>query len=552
MKKRSGGNILVESLRAQGVKKIFCVPGESYLDALDALVDAGDMRVVTCRQEGGAAFMAEAYAKLTGLPGVCFVTRGPGACNASIGLHTAMQDSTPMILLIGQVARDQRGREAFQEIDYRKFFQPPISKWAVEIEHAADIPKVMEQAFKAALSGRPGPVAIALPEDMLCDESDVVVNAPAALPHFGLTAAEMASIKSLLSGAQRPLAIVGGGGWTDKSIAAFTRAAEKLSLPVVTGFRRQDAFDNTHANYAGVLGTTVDQQLLKVVEDSDVILAVGTRLGEILTQGYTVIQPGQPKQKLIHVYPDASELNRVYKSEVAVVSDMLSFAEAILSVTIDKPVWEARTKELNARFKTWSGITSRDKFTLDLDGVLQDLISVLPEDAIITTDAGNFSGWAQRFIRYRRPMRLLAPTSGAMGYGVPAAVAASLTHPGRVVVAFMGDGGFMMSGQELATAMHEGAQPIFLVFDNGMYGTIRMHQEKHYPGRVSATDLTNPDFAQLAASYGMHSATVARTADFLPAFKAMIASKKPGLICLKMDPQQITTAKTLTQISTKT
>jgi acetolactate synthase-1/2/3 large subunit len=552
MKKRSGGNILIEALRAHGVKKIFCVPGESYLDALDALVDAGDMRVITCRQEGGAAFMAEAYAKLTGHPGVCFVTRGPGACNASIGLHTAMQDSTPMIVLIGQVARDQRGREAFQEIDYRKFFQPPISKWAVEIDNAADIPKVIEQAFKAALSGRPGPVAIALPEDMLCDESDVAVNAPAPLPHFGPTPAEMAAIKSLLSGAQRPLAIVGGGGWTDKSIQVFQQAAEKLCLPVVTGFRRQDAFDNAHPNYAGVLGTTVDQQLLKTVEDSDVILAVGTRLGEILTQGYTIIQPGQPKQKLIHVYPDASELNRVYKSEIAVVSDMLSFAEALSAVTIDKPVWEQRTKDLNARFKAWSGIASRDKFALDLDGVLQDLISVLPEDAIIITDAGNFSGWAQRFIRYRRPMRLLAPTSGAMGYGVPAAVAASLTHPGRVVVGFMGDGGFMMSGQELATAMHEGAHPIFLVFDNGMYGTIRMHQEKHYPGRVSATDLTNPDFAALAASYGMQSATVARTADFLPAFKAMAASKKPGLICLKMDPQQITTAKTLTQISTKT
>ena len=552
MKKRSGGNILIESLRAHGVKKIFCVPGESYLDALDALVDADDMRVVTCRQEGGAAFMAEAYAKLTGHTGICFVTRGPGACNASIGLHTAMQDSTPMIMLIGQVARDQRGREAFQEIDYKKFFQPPISKWAVEIEHAADIPKVMTEAFKTAHAGRPGPVAVALPEDMLCDMSDILVPMPQALPHFAPTTADMAAITKMLQSAKRPLVITGGGTWTDAAIASFVDAVEKLSLPVLTGFRRQDSFPNNHPSYAGVLGTTVDQQLLRVVEDSDVIIAVGTRLGEILTQGYTIIQPGNPKQTLIHVYPDASELNRVYKAAVTVVSDMKSFAQTLASITVDSAPWVERTKELHTRFKQWSSITSRDKFKLDLDGVLQDLNSVLPPDAIITTDAGNFSGWAQRFIRYQRPMRLLAPTSGAMGYGVPAAVAASLTYPDRVVVGFMGDGGFMMSGQELATTMHEGARPIFLVFDNGMYGTIRMHQEKHYPGRISATHLTNPDFAALAKSYGMDSATIERTDDFLPVFQRMIAAKKPGLICLKMNPEQITTAKTLTQISTKT
>ena len=549
MKKRSGGNILIESLKAQGVKKIFCVPGESYLDALDALSGDTEIRVITCRQEGGAAFMAESYAKLTGHVGICFVTRGPGACNASIGLHTAMQDSTPMILLIGQVARDQRGREAFQEIDYKKFFQPPISKWAVEIEQAADIPRVMNEAFRMALSGRPGPVAVSLPEDMLCDLSDVAIPSAQALPHFAPTHAEIEKIKALVTSAERPLVIVGGGGWNEQAQQGLIAFVENLKLPVVTGFRRQDSFPNSHECYAGVLGTTVDAQLTKAVEDSDLIIALGTRLGEILTQGYTIIKPGKPQQKLIHVYPDASELNRVYQADVTVVSDMKSFVDSLSAFKIETPRWQDRTKNLNARYNAWSTVSSRDKFTVDLDGVIEDIVNTLPPDAIITTDAGNFSGWAQRFIRYQRPMRLLAPTSGAMGYGVPSAIAACLTHPNRVVVAFMGDGGFMMTGQELATAMHEGAHPIFLVFNNGMYGTIRMHQEKHYPRRKSATDLTNPDFAALAASFGMQSACVKKTADFLPVFQRFLSLKKPALIEIKMDPEQITTQKTMTEIT---
>ena len=547
MKKRSGGNILIESLRVHGVKKIFCVPGESYLDALDALVDADDIRVITCRHEGGAAFMAEAYAKLTGHAGVCFVTRGPGACNASIGVHTAMQDSTPMILLVGQVARDQKGREAFQEIEYRDMFRPPFTKWAAEIDKAEDIPRIMKEAFEKATSGRPGPVVIALPEDMLCDESDAAILHPSPRAHFAPSSGDIEKLKKLLLEAKRPLVISGGGSWTENAIAQFEEFCARASLPVASGFRRQDVFHNGHACYAGTLGTTVDQELSKAVVESDLILAVGTRLGEMLTQGYTLITPGQPKQKLIHVYPDASELNKVYKADLAIHAPVAEFAKSLASVNIDGKAWQARTKALRERYLEWTRIQTRAKFTVDVDGVIEDLISLLPKDAIITTDAGNFSGWAQRYLSYSRPRRLLAPTSGAMGYGAPAAVAASLCHPDRAVIAFMGDGGFMMTGQEIATAIHERARPIFLVFNNSMYGTIRMHQEKHYPGRVSSTDLTNPDFAALARSYGAEGFAVEKTADFLPAFKKALSAKGPVLIEVRMDREQLTTQKKLSE-----
>jgi acetolactate synthase-1/2/3 large subunit len=549
MTKKSGGRLLIESLRAHGVKKVFCVPGESYLDALDALHDADDIRTITCRQEGGAAFMAEAYAKLTGHPGICFVTRGPGACNASIGVHTAMQDSTPMILLVGQVARDQKGREAFQEVEYRDMFKPPFSKWATEISHAADIPRVMREAFGIATSGRPGPVVVALPEDVLAEESDAVILPPEALAHFAPSHKDIDRLREVLAAAKNPIAIVGGGSWTDAAIADLEHFCARNNLPVAAGFRRQDAFHNDHPCYAGALGTTIDPELTAAVAKADVILAVGTRLGEILTQGYTIIRPGKPEQKLIHVYPDAGELNRVYEAEVAIHAPVAAFAAAVRDSVVDgHEKWQERTKALHARYLDWSSVKSRDKFAADLDGIVQDLVSTLPDDAIITTDAGNFSGWAQRFVRYGRPMRLLAPTSGAMGYGVPAAVAASLTFPERAVVGFAGDGGFMMTAQEIATALHEGAHPILLVFNNGMYGTIRMHQEKHYPKRISATNLTNPDFAAFAKSFGAEGYTVAKTAEFLPALRAALASKKPAVIEIRMDPQQITTAKKLAEL----
>jgi acetolactate synthase-1/2/3 large subunit len=545
---KSGGHLLVECLRAHGVKKIFCVPGESYLDALDGLHDADDIRTITCRQEGGAAFMAEAYGKLTGHPGICFVTRGPGACNASIGVHTAMQDSTPFILLVGQVARDQKGREAFQEVEYRDMFKPPFCKWATEIDHAADIPRVIREAFDIATSGRPGPVVIALPEDMLCEDTDAPVQMPAVPAHFAPTHHDITAFKEILVFAQKPLVIVGGGSWTDASIKTFEDFALRSNLPVAAGFRRQDAFDNSHPCYVGALGTTVDPKLCRAVEEADVIIAIGTRLGEILTQGYTIIQPGTPRQRLVHVYPDAGELNRVYKSELAIHASAPELAKAISALDIDGAGWAEHTKTLRGNYESFATVRSRDKFTPDMDGIIEDIANELPEDAIITTDAGNFSGWPQRYLRYGRPMRLLAPTSGAMGYGVPAAVAASLRYPDRVVVGFMGDGGFMMTAQEIATACHEGAHPVLLVFNNGMYGTIRMHQEKHYPKRVSATHLTNPDFAAFAASFGALSFVVEDNAAFLPAFRAAIQSKKPALIEIRMDPEQITTAKKLAEL----
>jgi len=548
MKMRSGGNILVESLRAEGAKKIFCVPGESYLDALDALHDATDIRLVTCRQEGGAAFMAEAYGKLTGHPGVCFVTRGPGACNASIGVHTAMQDSTPMILFVGQVGREMMGREAFQEIDYRDMFKPPITKWATQVEKASDLPRVIRDAFDVATSGRPGPVVIALPEDMLCEESDVAIQYPPVPAHFSPRAADIAHLREMLAEAKRPVVIVGGGSWSSAAISSFETFCLNNHLPVVAGFRRQDAFHNDHPSYAGVLGTTIDPRLVKTVTESDLVIAVGTRLGEILTQGYTVVTPGKPQQKLVHVYPDAAELNKVYQADLAIHASVETFASAVQGIVIDSPAWADFTRELHDRYTDWSTVKSRDKFTLDLDGVIEDLIEALPENAIITTDAGNFSGWAQRFIRYNRPLRLLAPTSGAMGYGVPSAVAASLTYPDRVVVGFMGDGGFMMTAQELATAMHEKSHPILLVFNNGMYGTIRMHQEKHYPDRISATRLTNPHFADFAKSFGAEGVVVDKTEDFLPAFRRAMTLGKAVVIELRMDPEQITTQKKLSEL----
>jgi acetolactate synthase-1/2/3 large subunit len=358
----------------------------------------------------------------------------------------------------------------------------------------------------------------------------------------------MQALKEILSSAKNPMVITGGGSWDDAAIKVFEDFAYRAALPVAAGFRRQDAFDNNHPCYVGALGTTVDPKLCKAVEDADVIIAVGTRLGEMLTQGYSIIKPGTPKQRLVHVYPDAAELNRVYKAELAIHAPVGEFARALSGVDVDGIAWAEHTKTLRAQYESFSTVKSRDKFMPDLDGIIEDIINTLPADAIITTDAGNFSGWPQRYVRYARPMRLLAPTSGAMGYGVPAAVAASLRYPGRAVVGFMGDGGFMMTAQEIATACHEGAHPVFLVFNNGMYGTIRMHQEKHYPGRISATKLTNPDFAAFARSFGADAYVVTENAQFLPAFTAALESKKPALIEIRMDPEQITTAKKLAEL----
>ncbi len=548
----TGGQALVAGLQAAGVETIFCVPGESYLAALDALIDSG-IRVITCRHEGGAAFMAEAYGKLTGKAGVCFVTRGPGACNAAIGLHTARQDSTPLLLLIGQVARADRGREAFQEIDYRQMFAPPIAKAVYEAEDADRLAQLAVDAVAQAEDGRAGPVVISLPEDVLTDPVAAVAITPRACAKPAIDPAAAETLAALIAAAQAPVIVVGGGAWRDGDIAQVESFAARHHVPVITGFRRQDAFDNTHACYAGCLGTTVDTQLISAVRDSDLVIALGTRLGDIMTQGYTLFDMPRMKQKLVHAYPDAAELNRNYEADLGIHATMADVASLLGGMAIagcDR--FAPRTQALNDRYRQWATPRGEMRFDLDLDGVMNELLSSLPRDTVITTDEGNFSGWAQRYWVYGRPNRLLAPTSGAMGYAVPSAVAASLSRPDVPVVAFVGDGGFMMTAQEIATAQQHGAAPIILVFDNGMYGTIRMHQEKSYPGRINATTLDNPDFAALAESYGAYGVTVTRTAQFADALAgALEASRRDGrtaVIHLRMDPEQLTTGATLSAI----
>ncbi len=548
----TGGQALVAGLQAAGVDTVFCVPGESYLAALDALIDSG-IRVITCRHEGGAAFMAEAYGKLTGKTGVCFVTRGPGACNASIGLHTAKQDSTPFLLLIGQVARADRGREAFQEIDYRQMFAPPIAKAVYEAEDAATLAQLTADAVALAEHGRRGPVAISLPEDVLTDMTpahDITPNAPAQV-NDAPTLAQY--LPDMIAQARAPVLLLGGSDWDDDAIKAVEGFALRHHLPVITAFRRQDLFDNTHDCYAGALGTTVDTQLLAAVRDSDLVIALGTRIGDIMTQGYTLFDMPRMKQKLVHVYPDAHELNRNYTADVAVQAGMRDCTHVLKDMTLDDCTrFYDRTRALHERYMQWSTPRGEMRFEPDLDGIMNMLIASLPRDAVITTDAGNFSGWAQRFWRYARPNRLLAPTSGAMGYGVPSAIAASLVYPDVPVVGFMGDGGFMMTAQDIATAQQHGATPILLVFDNGMYGTIRMHQEKHYPGRVSATTLENPDFAAFAQSFGAYGARVQTTGQFTTALEEALEAtqrdRRVAVIHICMDPEQLTTGATLSAI----
>jgi acetolactate synthase-1/2/3 large subunit len=549
-KPRSGGQILVDSLRVHGADLAFCVAGESYLDVLDAFHDAPDIRLITCRHEGGAANMAEAAGKLTGRPGICFVTRGPGACNASIGVHTAMQDSTPMILFVGQVARDQAEREAFQEIDYRRMFSP-VAKWAAQIDDAARIPEFISRAFHVATSGRPGPVVLALPEDMLRDRVSVAPTGryTEVQAHPGI--ADLNRIAELLALADRPLILAGGSGWTDVACEDLRRFAESCNIPVCSSFRRQDVVDNDSPAWIGDLGTGPNPKLLARVREADLLLVIGARLGEMTTQGYELIDLPETRQTLIHVHASAEELGRVFRPDLPIQAGSATFAAALASL----PKFHDLRSD---RWRGWMEAGRRDflewlepavyEGALDLGAISVWLRDRLPADSIVTIDAGNFSGWAQRFLKYGRPGRQLGPTSGAMGYSVPAAVAAKIVHPDRLVVSFVGDGGFQMTGQELATAMHAKSAPIILVFNNGIFGTIRMHQEKRYPGRVSATDLTNPDFAALARSYGAFGAAVERTADFAPVFEQAVESGLPAVIELRMDPEVITTRTTLSAL----
>ena len=539
---RHGGRILADARVGHGVRVAFGVPGESFLPVLDGLHDLKDkLRFVICRQEGGASYMADAWGKLTGEPGVLFVTRGPGATNGAVGVHTAFQDSTPLVMFVGQVGNDFVEREAFQEIDYRRMYGP-LTKWVAQIDRVERIPEYVSHAFHTATSGRPGPVLLALPEDMLFSDAAV-----ADAPHFrtGRAApspADMKELERLLAGAKRPFVLVGGGGWTKLAVEGLRAWAESIGIPVGCGFRCQDYFDNRHPNYAGDVGIGVNPKLAQRVKEADVLLAIGERLGEMTTSAYTLLDVPAPRQTLVHVQSGAEELGRVYRAALPINSNYEEFVLALKDLKI--PSWKEQAQSAHADYLAWNK-------TIPMPGavhygeVIAWLSQNLPEDAIVTNGAGNFASWLHRHFQYKSWRTQLAPTSGSMGYSVPAAVAAKIAAPGRTVVAVAGDGEFLMNGQEFATAMQYGAQIIVLVVNNGMYGTIRMHQEREYPGRVSGTELANPDFAAYARAFGGHGETVERTADFAPAFQRAVASGKPAVLELRIDPEAITPSATL-------
>ena len=545
MATRTGGEILVANLLAQRATCAFGVPGESYLAVLDALYDVRDrLPFVICRQEGGAAYMAEAYGKLTGRPGIAFVTRGPGASNAAVGIHTAAQDSSPIIVFIGQVGSDFMDREAFQEIDYRKMYGD-VAKWAAQIDRADRIPEYVAHAYRTAMSGRPGPVVIALPEDMLSAGADIgdapYVEAVAANPSHKDVEVALTRLRS----ARRPLVLVGGSRWNDVAREELRRFAEVSGLPVACAFRHQDLFDNRHPNYAGDVGIGINPKLAGRVRDADVLLVIGERLGEITTSAYSLLEVPQPRQALIHVHPSAEELGRVYQPALAIAATPEAFLSAVNRTSLK---WaddqSPRARTANAEYEEWRAPRPVPG-DVDLWQIVRWLDEKLPQDAIVTNGAGNFATWMHRAFRYGGGRRQLAPYSGSMGYGAPSAITAKLLHPERVVVSWNGDGEFLMNGQELATAVQYRLPVVFVVIDNAMYGTIRMHQERNYPARVSGTDLQNPDFAALARAYGAHGETVLSTSEFGRAFERGLASNTPALLHVKVDPQALTMSTSL-------
>lgn len=544
---RSGGRILVDALRIHGVDRLFCVPGESYLDVLDALHDTPEIDTIVSKHEGAAANMAEADGKLTGQPGICFVTRGPGATHASIGVHIAFQDSTPMILFIGQVAREHRGREAFQEVDYVQMFGP-LAKWVAEIDDIARIPEFVARAFQCATSGRPGPVVLALPEDVL-DGSATVGDTEAYRPVSSApSAADAAALADALAAASKPLVIVGGANWSDAARSDFAAFAHAWNLPVACAFRRQDLLDNRDAQYAGHLSLGVNPRLAARIREADLVIAVGTRLGDITTDGYTHLAVPRPAQKLVHIHASADELGRVYQADLAINAG-IAHAAAMLKMLQPSASaqWADWTAAARQDYVTFTALPAADPAYqgVDMGPVVSMLDSTLQDDAIMTNGAGNYSVWLHRFYRYRQGRTQLAPTCGAMGYGFPAAIAAKLRHPDRDVVCFAGDGCFLMYPQELATAMQYGAACIVILVNNGMYGTIRMHQEKRFPGRISGTAIYNPDFVALAQSFGAYGELVESTDAFAAAFDRARASGKPAVLELRTDPRQITPAMRL-------
>ena len=544
---RTGGQILVDCLRLHGVDTVFCVPGESYLATLDAFHDVREsIRLVACRQEGGAANMAEAWGKMTGRPGIAFATRGPGAANASIGLHTARQDSTPLILFVGQVARGMAEREAFQEVDFRRMFGQ-LTKWVAQIDDPARIPEMVGRAFQVATSGRPGPVVLALPEDMQTERTGAADGAPFRPVQAHPGAGDMDRLRDMLETARRPLLLVGGGGWSAGACDDLQAFAEAFDLPVAAAFRRQDLFDNRRPNYAGVVGLGIDPKLKARLDETDLLVAVGPQLGEIVSGGYAYFTFPKPRQRFVHVAAGVGELGKVYQADLAINAGMAEFcaaARALAPSRGNRAEWTKSARADYLAFSTAGGMPG----AVNYSAIVAWLSDTLPENAVVANGAGNFSIWVHRFFRYKRYGTQLAPQSGAMGYGVPAGVAAAIRHPDRVVVSVSGDGCFLMNGQELATAAQQNVAVVFIVVNNGIYGTIRMHQERHYPGRTSGTDLANPDFAALARSYGAHGETVRRTEEFAPAFERARGAGGPALIELAMDPEAVLPTSTLAEI----
>lgn len=546
-KMQTGGQLLVECLKQLGAKKCFGVPGESYLDVLNALYDTqGELDFILCRNEGGAAFMAEAFGKLTGTPGICLVTRGPGATNASIGVHTAMQGSTPMILFVGQVGTGMQGREAFQEIDYRAFYGG-VAKWVVEIDRVDRIPELLSRAWSTALSGRPGPVIVALPEDMLTSTSAIAPCRPLRIAEPSPSSTEVSEIVSLLATAKRPLVLAGGGRWDTKGREALQYFIEANDLPLAAAFRFQDVCNNHSPCYVGDAGVGMIPSVKALIRDADVILALGIRFGEMSTDAYTLLDVPHPSAKLIHIHASDRELGKVYAADLPVHAGPNQVALALrqLVLPVSWSAWWSRARD--AYLSSFRDAPVQPG-PVDMVAVMAWLRERLGDDVIVTNGAGNFAVWPNKFFQFGPGQRLLAPQSGAMGYGVPAAVAAKLAEPEHTVICFAGDGDFQMNCQELGTALQAGCQPIILILNNGSYGTIRMHQERHYPARVSGTDLVNPDFVALAQAYGFYAERVASTADFAGAFARAQASESGAVLDLAIATEALTPRQTLSQI----
>ncbi|HZP68669.1 MAG TPA: thiamine pyrophosphate-binding protein [Pseudolabrys sp.] len=544
---RSGGEILIDQLSIHGVRQAFCVPGESYLAALDAFYGS-EIRLIVCRHESAAAIMAEAVGKVTGRPGICFVTRGPGASNAAAGIHIARQDSSPMIMFVGQVGREMRDREAFQELDYRAVFGT-MAKWATEIDDPSRIPEIVSRAFYTACNGRPGPVVIALPEDMLRERVSVPDAAGFEPVETWPGQSDMQRLQGLLAAAKNPVALVGGSRWTEQASKELLRFAERFALPVATTFRRGHLIDALHPCYAGDFGIGPNPKLLARVKSADLVLLIGGRFSEMPSQGYSVFDIPEPQTKLVHVHPGADELGRVYHPHLAINATPAAFCAALASLQAPEEIaWRGTSDAAHAEYLAWGEKATPVPGAVNLGEIMVWLRNNLPAEAIVTQGAGNFSGWVHRFYRVRKFGGLVGATSGSMGYGLPAALAMQALHPDRPVVCVAGDGDFLMTGQDFATAVQYDLPVIVLVADNGIYGTIRMHQERDYPGRVIATELRNPDFVAYALAFGGYGALVEKTADFPAAFAAARASGKPSIIHLKVDPEAITPATTLSAI----